>query len=311
MNLTYLTIAFAIILLEGCNSKPAKSDTQPVSKTTDGPSKIIAIGRVEPQSKITPIGSEMGGLIKHIYIHAGDTVKKGQVLIELVHEYEDALLAQAISKLATQNAEIENASAQLKSIKIKTQNFKIKLQRIKNMYAQDADTRQSMDNAQTDYDQSLTDIDRYSALLNSSRKTLAQYQLAIDVVKAQVGQKIIKAPDDGLILNMDLTEGSSVSAEKSLVDFAPLSPLTVLCEVDELYYDKVKIGQAAYIRNQGMNDTLAEGKVIFLSPYIKKKSLFSDDSNNMEDRRVREVRILLIGHPSLLFNSRVEAVIYI
>ena len=302
-------VLILLMLIYGCNNKPAASNNTAANTVNTEPTKIIAIGRVEPESKITAIGSEASGIIKKIYIHAGDTVKKGQVLVELVHDYELALLAQAKSKLATQQAEIANVTAQLSSVKIKTENLKVKLARIKNMYAQDADTKQNMDNAQTEYDQSLADIERYTALLNSAKKTLTQYEVDIDLVKAQIEQKITKAPGDGVVLNMDLTEGSTVTMEKSLFDFAPVSPLTVLCEVDELYYDKVKTGQTAYIRNQGMNEKLAEGEVIFLSPYIKKKSIFSDDSNNMEDRRVREVRILLKGHPKLLFNSRVEAVI--
>lgn len=310
MKSIYPTIIL-LLLLCSCNNKPANKEAAPTTIATNVPDKIIAIGRVEPQAKITAIGSQAGGIIKKIYVQAGDTVKKGQTLVELVHDYEDALLLQAVSKLATQKAEIENATAQLLSVKIKSQNLKTKLERIKNMVAQDADTKQNQDNAQTDYDQSVADIERYNSIVNSSTKTLAQFQTDINVVKAQIEQKMINAPADGMVLNMDFTEGASVSAQKGLFDFAPVSPLTVLCEVDELYYDKVKIGQSAYIRNQGMSEKLAEGEIIFLSPYIKKKSLFSDDSNNMEDRRVREVRILLKGHPKLLFNSRVEAVINI
>jgi hypothetical protein len=79
--------------------------------------------------------------------------------------------------------------------------------------------------------------------------------------------------------------------------------------VDELWANKIYIGQKATIRTQGMDDKLAEGEVVYLSPYLKKKSLFSDDSSNMEDRRVREVRIRLSGNTNLLINSRVEAVI--
>jgi HlyD family secretion protein len=308
----YPLIPLLVLLLTArCNTKTTPKEATAPTVPSAEPTQIVAIGRVEPESKITAIGTQVGGLIRHIYVHAGDSVIKGQPLIELVHDYEDALLAQSVSKLATQQAEIENVQAQLNSVKIKNQNLKVKLQRIKNMYAQDAETRQNMDNAQTDYDQSLADIERYTALLNSAQKTLAQYQTDINVVKTQIDQKIVRSPQDGLILNMDLTEGSSISVEKSLFDFAPASPLTVLCEVDELYYDKVKKGQTAFIRNQGMSEKIAEGEVIFLSPYIKKKSIFSDDSSNMEDRRVREVRILIRGHPKLLFNSRVEAVIQI
>jgi hypothetical protein len=83
----------------------------------------------------------------------------------------------------------------------------------------------------------------------------------------------------------------------------------VLCEVDELWVNKLQLGQQAIIRTQGTDDQLAKGEVVYLSPYLKKKSLFSDDSANMEDRRVREVRIRLTGAANLLINSRVEAVI--
>jgi hypothetical protein len=73
----------------------------------------------------------------------------------------------------------------------------------------------------------------------------------------------------------------------------------------------VKVGQPAFMRNQGMDEKLASGEVIFVGSYLKKKSLFSDDSGNMEDRRVREVRILIKDNKQLIFNSLVEAVINI
>jgi hypothetical protein len=42
---------------------------------------------------------------------------------------------------------------------------------------------------------------------------------------------------------------------------------------------------------------------------LKKKSLFSDAVGDAEDRRVREVKILIEKGEGLLFNSRMEAVI--
>jgi hypothetical protein len=42
---------------------------------------------------------------------------------------------------------------------------------------------------------------------------------------------------------------------------------------------------------------------------VRKKSLFLDSSSNMEDRRVREVRVLLQEHSELLIGEKVECVI--
>jgi len=310
MKITYI-LMLPILLATGCNKTVDKSGAQVAGAAMQAPTQVIAIGRVEPEEKISAMGTQVNGIVKRIYVAAGDTVKKGQLLVELDHSYEDAVLLQANSKLATQKAEIENANAQLSSVKIKTDNLRVKLERTKRTVASDADTKQNLDNAQTDYDQSLKDIDRYSAGLVSEQTKLSERVTDAAVVQVQIEQKKIKAPSDGTILNMDITQGSAVTTTKSLFDFAPASALTVLCEVDELFAGKVKAGQSAYIRNQGMEEKLAAGKVIFVGAYLKKKSLFSDDSGNMEDRQVREVRILIEGDKHLLFNSRVEAVINI
>jgi len=301
-------IILTALFLAGCKNAEKKQTPALVSVQ---PVEVIAIGRVEPEDKISAMGAQINGIVKRLYVHAGDTVKKGQLLVELVHDYEDAQLLEAKSKLAAQRAEIESAKAQLSSVKIKTDNLHVKLLRTQKTVASDADTKQNLDNAQTDYDQSLADIDRYNAMLLNEQAKMDECITDIAVVQAQIEQRKITAPANGIVLNMDLTEGSAVTTSKSLFDFAPDSPLSVLCEVDELFADKVKVGQPAFIRNQGMDEKLASGDVIFVGSYLKKKSLFSDDSGNMEDRRVREVRILIKDKRQLLFNSRVEAVINI
>ncbi len=69
------------------------------------------------------------------------------------------------------------------------------------------------------------------------------------------------------------------------------------------------MGQLAIIRQPGSDRELARGVVFYAAPSLKKKSLFSDDAGNLEDRRVREVRIRVTSGQPLLYNSRVECVI--
>jgi len=49
--------------------------------------------------------------------------------------------------------------------------------------------------------------------------------------------------------------------------------------------------------------------VILASPYLRKKSLFADNSANLEDRRVREVRVQLDNPENVLIGARVECII--
>jgi multidrug resistance efflux pump len=293
--------------LFACNQKKeVVAEVQPVAME---PERIVAIGRVEPEVKITAVGSEVNGVIRDIYVRAGDTLKKGQLLVEFAHDYEDAKRQQILAKVSAQQAEISNVKAQLNVSKIKRDNTSTKLERMEKIVAQGAETVQNLDNLKADYEQTLKEVDRLSAALQTAESRLAEIGADSKVAEADIERRKVKAPADGVILTMDLTKGSVGSMEKSLFEFAPLSPLTVLCEVDELWVNKLQLGQQAIIRTQGTDDQLAKGEVVYLSPYLKKKSLFSDDSANMEDRRVREVRIRLTGAANLLINSRVEAVI--
>lgn len=300
-------LLLSLFLLFGCKSKEEKKVETSTAPTE--PVRIVAIGRVEPEQKITSVGSEVNGVIKKIYVNAGNKVRKGQVLIEFAHDYEDAKLLQTQAKEITQKAEIQNVQAQINAAKIRTENLRKTYERIQKIFDQGAETKQVLENAKSEYDQAVKDIERLTANLRSAESKLNEIKADAQLAAVDIERRKVKAPAEGLILTMDLTEGSAVSFEKPLFEFAPKSALTVLCEVDEMWADKIKLGQKAIIRTQGMDDKLGEGEIVYLSPYLKKKSLFSDDSSNMEDRRVREVRVRLSGNPDLLINSRVEVVV--
>jgi hypothetical protein len=50
--------------------------------------------------------------------------------------------------------------------------------------------------------------------------------------------------------------------------------------------------------------------VTYAAPYLKRKSLFSDEAGVKEDRRVREVRVML-DRQDLLINRQAECIINI
>ena len=111
------------------------------------------------------------------------------------------------------------------------------------------------------------------------------------------------------MLEMHIENGSAVNQFEKYAEVAPSGPMTVRTEVDELFAGRLSNGLDADIRFIGSDSVVARGKVIFLSPYLKKKSLFSQKANEQEDRLVREVRIKLEGDNRLILNSKVESVI--
>jgi multidrug efflux pump subunit AcrA (membrane-fusion protein) len=122
-------------------------------------------------------------------------------------------------------------------------------------------------------------------------------------------KKNIYAPADGMVLSWEVKLGQAVSIGSKLADFAPAGDLIATTEVDELFAMKVKKGQRVQINIQGTTDKLSSGTVVYCASFLSKKSIFNDRADNLEDRRVREVRVRIDQPEAVLIGSRVECII--
>ncbi len=298
---------------QGQNPTPANSAPASTNAATNvsSPSKIVALGRVEPEGQITELSMEASGVVQKVAVRDGDAVRAGATILELDNSVESARVALAQSRATTQKQEVGAILAQIASAQLKSQNQKDRYERLKKIFDSGAETQQNLDNAKTDYETALREVERLQATLRSSESRLAEFNADARVSAAEVQRRILKAPSDGTILKINPTPGSAVASGKTIGDFAPKGAITVICEVDELFVGSVALGQKATVRLQGMKETVASGEVITVGPYLKKKSLFSDEAAALEDRRVREVRVRLSDAGKLLLNTRFECVIQV
>lgn len=300
-----------LFIIAGCGAKKSEpiQTTIPASKIE--PAQVFGIGRIEPELKILELTSETTGIIKAIHFQPGAMVSQGQKMIELTSDIEQAQLSQAAAKVKVQLSEIEAAQARLAGTKIKADNARANFERAKNLFDQNAEAQRTFDDARTEYESLVQQIKQLEAGVVTAQNLLKQYQAAYQLAQAELNRKFISAPTDGQVLSLDVTIGSLISMGQVFGTFAPKSPLSAWCEIDELFAPQVQIDQQAYLRSQGMADTLAWGKVSFVGPYLRKKSIFADDVGVLEDRRVREVRILLDPKADILYGTRVECVIFV
>ncbi len=274
------------------------------------PDHIVGIGRIEPELRILDLNTEVSGIVTQIYFKPGDFISEGQTIIELSNTIEEARLEQEVAKIQIQINEIEAAEAALASTRVKKENAEVSYDRAKKLFEENVEAKSEYDRAKTEFESLAEDIKRLEALVVSARNRLKQYQADKKLAQAEYNRKIIIAPKDGQLLAVDITLGSLVSPEAPFGTFALKSPLTARCEIDELFADQVKVGQEAFVRFQGKSEPIAKGKVSFAGPYLRKKSIFSDEVGELEDRRVREVWIRLEEGTELLFGTRIECVIH-
>jgi multidrug resistance efflux pump len=304
-------IPFIITACSGSKENRQKSGTvsHSVNSAIVDVSEVVGVGKVEPEQEIISLAASTGGVVKDIFRNDGDRIKKDEPLVRLDDELELIRVYQLRRQYNTQKSQEEIDKLNLRESEARLANKKKLLESVKNLALKGAETKQALDDLVTEVTTlSLTvEKDSVSVILSLSR--LMELAEQIRYAEAEASKKILRSPYEGLLLEMHIEKGSAVSQFEKYAEVAPSGPMTVRTEVDELFAGKLRQGLDADIRFVGSDSLVARGKVIFLSPYLKKKSLFSQKANEQEDRLVREVRIKLEGDNGLILNSKVESVI--
>lgn len=312
MKFQYHIIAsISILLLAGCGKKDEKpqADTLKVSSKPVISNEIYGIAVIEPAKRITNLSAETGGIIREIKVDIGQKIMKGQILLVMDNSLEAAQLNQANSKISTQQNAIAASKENINTLRVQLEKAQADFARDKALFDGKALTKKELDDRQYAIDNLLQQIKAQEASVRQQESRIKELNADIAYYQTLEGKKVLRAAQSGTLLSLDAKVGQYLNTNASIGDFAPEGPTIALTEIDELFANKIQIGQKAEIRQQGSKETLTTGTVILASPYLRKKSLFADNSNNLEDRRVREVRVQLDDPSKVLLGARVECVI--
>jgi multidrug resistance efflux pump len=229
--------------------------------------------------------------------------------MELDHQIEDENTVQLGNQLTTQATQMKMDEASVNEYVARLSNAQLAFQRLENLLAKGAETQQTIDDASTNLKILSANLSKLRAAVDVSKSKLNETKTAFRKAQLELQQKRIKSPVDGRILEVTVLIGGAVSLQQSIAQISPLGKTIAICEIDESNAGTIRNGQKGWIRNVGSSDTLSTGTVYFTSSFLKKKSLFTDQSGEKEDRRVRTIKLLLDAPENLLLNARVECVI--
>ncbi|MEN9995115.1 MAG: hypothetical protein RL762_1772 [Bacteroidota bacterium] len=303
--LTPFVLLLALISCGGNTEKKVKVEKYKVDKID----KIIGIARIEPASKISPIGAESAGKIMKIHVQEGQIVKKGMLLLTLDQSLDAAQIQQSDARLATRQQRVKSLEAKIAAIELKVSLADTERKRDRRLADAQAGTEKAAFDSESIYNNLKADLAIAKADLAEAKATIGEVETERNYAQKLLDKKNIYAPADGMVLNWEVKLGQAVSIGSKLADFAPSGDLIATTEVDELFAMKVKKGQRVQINIQGTTDKLSSGTVVYCAPFLSKKSIFNDRADNLEDRRVREVRVRIDQPEAVLIGSRVECII--
>lgn len=309
---SFLYTIFCGAILFGCNSDK-KHDLDGVDSTQlftpDKALEVTGTGKIEPENGIISLASNAAGIVIKQFKFRGDSVQKGDPILQLDQALEQSRLEQANSQLPAQRSEIAIARETAQEAEVSFRYNQEQWNRAKNLLRKGAETQQNVDDLEQTFKKSKIDLINKQLAIKQAQQRLREIQKQGQVSEDEKNQKLLRAPEDGVLLDLFPGIGSAVKQYDTYADFAGKGPIVARAEIDELFAHKIKIGQKANIRLVGSPEILATGTVQFVSPYLKKKSLFQEQASDLEDRRVREIRVAIQPNQQLILNTKVECTI--
>jgi RND family efflux transporter, MFP subunit len=197
---------------------------------------VTATGTIQALKTVN-VGTQVSGIILHIYVDFNDHVKQGQLLAKLDETPLRTQLDQSQSAVDQAQSQLHFEEATYNRLKVLYDKKLI---------------------AQNDYDQALYNYE-------NSKASLANAKSGLDRAKVNLQYATITSPIDGVVLNRAIEEGQTVAASFSTPTlFTIVNDLTqmeVQTSVDEADIGKVKNGQRVQFTVDAYSDLKFEGTV--------------------------------------------------
>lgn len=206
---------------------------------------VTATGELQPVYKVD-VGTQVSGIVEHIYVDFNSVVKKGQLLAELDRSNLN-------EQLKTAQASVSNAQSNLTL------------------------AQQQYDRIKTLYDNKAATLEAYESAVNTltlAKNQLKTAQSELSRAQTNLSYATIYSPIDGVVMDKAVEEGQTVAASfntPTLFTIAnDLTKMQVETKVDEADIGEVKAGQPVTFTVDAFPDDVFTGivKEVRINPTV-------------------------------------------
>lgn len=303
-SLLLIFFVTSIFLLAGCSKKKEEVKEEaavPVKVMKTAKSNIEDIvtftGQIEAGDEVKVVG-KISGRVKEVNFEIGDYVQAGEplVILETDELYDqlsqaEATLASAKANLAANESgslpqQLEQAKSAFEQAEANYFNVKADYERMKALYEADAISRQAFDGmelkykvAKSQYESAKEQLklteERLPKNVEALRAQVAQAQAAVDLIKTNIENSVIKAPVSGMISSKQIQPGEMCQAGAPLGAVVNIDRVKVVINVPEEDINKLKDGQEATVNVDALgNEGRIKSKISIVSPASGASRLF-------------------------------------
>jgi HlyD family secretion protein len=280
-------VAFMAVTAAKRGNKGTEVRIEAVQKR-DLVASVTASGQVRPQTKVD-VAADISGRIVRLAVKEGQTVTKGQFLLEIDPSQYIAAVQRAEAALSSSKAQEAQAKA----------NF-IQAQR---NYQRSADIKKA--NSQLVSDEQLeqlkTAAEVQQALQDAATHQVEQSEAQLKDARSSLAKTTILAPMSGRVTRLAVEQGETAvpgtfnKDAATLLTIADMSVLETKVKVDETDVARIEVGDSAIVQIDAFPDTTFLGRVTKISNSSVKTATSAQGSS---DQAVDyEVTIQLVNPP--------------
>jgi len=269
-----IVLATAVVLA-GCGDKDETIQPQ-MKKLT---AAVYASGTLLPELEYKVVPA-VDGYLEEVYVHEGDTVKKGQQLFYISNEVREAqeqgahaVVQRTISTVKQDAPQFKELEGRIEVARIKKEQDELQYKRYKKLYDEDAISKSSYEKYYLQYQSSLKDFQnlqqQYEQMTLSGKLQLQQAQNQLQVNRAQQNIGRMKSFADGIVYEIYKEKGDLVSPNQPIALVGSGDMIAKLL-IDEDDLDKVYEGQEVMITMDAYENKVFKAHIKKVYPMLNK-----------------------------------------
>ncbi len=246
---------------------------------------VVASGRVVSPQRVT-VALQGSGRVLRVAVAQGQTVERGQLLIELDNSDARATLAQASAAVAQAQARVRQlrevsqplatqALAQAQATALQARKV---LLRDRELVAQGFISQAALDDAQRAADVASSQVTSAQAQAQTNtpggsdtalaQAALAQALAGQQLASVKLAQGQVLAPSGGVLISRDVEVGDIVQPGQALMVLAAAGQTQVLVQIDEKNLSKIALGQKALGSADAFANQRFDAVVSYINPGV-------------------------------------------
>lgn len=310
-------LAFGTMSVTTSAPKPERREPQGAVNAPGYAAFIAATGVVEPASQVVSVTPDVDGVVRSVFVKAGDRVLAGDPLFALDDGEAIARIRRAEARLARARAEVLLRQAEARAAHARAEAERLDAARLRSSVERFRPLRQEAI-SEEQFDQMAADAEAAAFGWRSAREAARAGDATAEAAAQEAGvaeaelaearaahqRTIMRAPVAGSVLRVDARAGEASragGARQPTVSVGDIDTLHLRVEIDEANAPDYAPEAAAEAALRGAAGERIALKLISADRMLKSRSGFRDASIEPVDSRVLEVRYAIVSSPTRLY----------